>query len=54
VFRVDVDGADEPFAITDPAIAHTLESESAFGHDIMCRWEKNGQGRRVIREVLNA
>ena len=54
VFRVDVDGSDEPFAVTDPAIAHTLESESAFGHDIICRWEKNAQGKRVIREVLDA
>ena len=54
VFRVDVDGSDEPFAITDQAIAHSIEAESAFGHDIMCRWEKNAQGRRVIREVLNA
>ena len=54
VFRVDVDGAEHPFGITDPAIAHTIESQSAFGHDIMCLWEKNAQGKRVIRKVLDA
>lgn len=54
VFRVDVDGNEEPYAIKDPKIAHSLESESAFGHDISALWEENAQGRKVIVEVLNA
>ena len=54
VFRVDIDGNDEPYAIKDPAIANSLEAESAFGHDIMATWQANSQGRKVITEVLNA
>lgn len=54
VYRVDVEGSDEPYAVVDAALIHSLESESAFGHTVEVAWATNPQGRRVITGVLDA
>jgi hypothetical protein len=54
IYRVDVDGADHPFAVLDAKLMHNIEAASAFGDAIDVRWEMNAQGKRVIVKVLSA
>jgi len=53
IYRVDVDGADHPFAVLDAKLMHNIEAASAFGDAIDVRWEMNAQGKRVITGVLD-
>jgi len=53
IYRVDVDGADHPFAVLDPELMHSLEAENAFGHTTEVRWKLTAEGKRVITGVCD-
>jgi hypothetical protein len=53
VWRVDIDGREQPIAVRDPSIASGIEANLAFSEPTYCRLEHDGK-RDIVVEIVKA
>lgn len=53
VWRVDIDGRDQPIAVRDPSIASGIEANLAFSEPTFCRLTHDGK-RDIVTEIVKA
>ena len=53
VWRVDIDGREQPIAVRDPSIASGIEANLAFSEPTYCRLTNDGR-RDIVTEIVKA
>jgi hypothetical protein len=53
VWRVDIEGREQPIAVRDPSIASGIEANLAFSEPTYCRLEHDGK-RDIVVEIVKA
>lgn len=53
VWRVDIDGREQPIAVRDPSIASGIEANLAFSEPTFCRLTHDGK-RDIVTEIVKA
>jgi hypothetical protein len=53
VWRVDIEGREQPIAVRDPSIASGIEANLAFSEPTYCRLEHDGK-RDIVVELVKA
>ena len=53
VWRVDIEGREQPIAVRDPNIASGIEANIAFSEPTYCRLEHDGK-RDIVIEIVKA